>query len=1049
VLSNNYEKDKLVFTPTAGAQRRIRGASISKFILGLMLLTLVICPLLASRKALVIGNSAYTASPLKNPVNDARAMEKVLRDLGFDVTVGYDVRDYREMLRLIQDFGEGLDEESVGLFYYAGHGIQNNGRNYLIPTDADIRRDRDIPLQGVLLDEVLAEMDNAQNEINIVILDACRNNPFATSLRSAKRGLAATTEKIPGLLIAYATAPDGVAQDGTGDNGIYTEELMKNMKIPGLSLTQILMQTREGVMKRTDREQIPWDNSSLIREFYFSTAPKETPPVVLTEETQVQTIRNYGSIVVSSIQDADVYLDGSFKGKVSAAADLVINNVTVGSHSLEARSPHRSESKSLYVNKNQESAVYFGQTPDEIVVHFAPEDLGVKQVPINEVVRVSSSDPKLIHLDTNMCLWRDEVNLYVRWEAKIDDNFNPGKYNNRDESDECDYLSLQLITGPNNNYAYYYQALPCGNKYDGIRRSDMSIDLAWNSNYSYTNTITDNLWTCQMTIPFKDLRYSGKPPYKWKLIVTRYLSHQEHFYSYPAVTTNMGLDYFRSAADITIDERPQRSLKPYIDAYVLGRLAPQLIGSSSSNNSVGATGIEAGFDSSISFSPVANIQYSMNPDFSDVPLDIDDYRYTPDYWPVCPENRPFFVDEIDVFDLHSKPFYTRNIHQPLFATTFTRASNLLSYGLFFAHDRSKEYDENPFFEDQTHTIDSKTHTIFSAKAKWEKHSLLLSYKDWQYLRIKPIIYLYKNNFVWLDYDSETGKLPSRAGAELNISDLKIETKYNNRTQYYPTYIKIPTLSNFREFKTTATFSRTHSSELIKQYQIVFWYDHIAHTVYDLNLAHYGGSIQASFPFKLDISIGYCGGDMTSKPSASLHFYLLEWLRPKLVITENYRFYTEELKYDDDDDDDDKDWQTYRKDHYLNKHTRSISVSGVLSKHLAYLLSYDSYQYWIDNYESSWSDTGEWKNWYNDYAERYRLGLKINFSNTLSISPNIYYQKRKANDGGVNYFRPSEIKAFFDFNWEFKKDCFLRVGARDSFGFHPSEPYLYLKANYSF
>lgn len=189
--------------------------------------------------------------------------------------------------------------------------------------------------------------------------------------------------------------------------------------------------------------------------------------------------------------------------------------------------------------------------------------------------------------------------------------------------------------------------------------------------------------------------------------------------------------------------------------------------------------------------------------------------------------------------------------------------------------------------------------------------------------------------------------------------------------------------------------------------------------------------------------------MTSKPSASLHFYLLEWLRPKLVITENYRFYTEELKYDDDDDDDDKDWQTYRKDHYLNKHTRSISVSGVLSKHLAYLLSYDSYQYWIDNYESSWSDTGEWKNWYNDYAERYRLGLKINFSNTLSISPNIYYQKRKANDGGVNYFRPSEIKAFFDFNWEFKKDCFLRVGARDSFGFHPSEPYLYLKANYSF
>ncbi|HPH61843.1 MAG TPA: caspase family protein, partial [Candidatus Syntrophosphaera sp.] len=292
---------------------------------GLLMLIPVLHAVQESRIALVIGNSNYSSSPLKNPVNDARAMDKALRDLGFQVTAGYDVKNFREMLRLIQDFGAGLKEGSVGLFYYAGHGVQYNGVNYLIPTQADIRRDQDIELEGVSLDRVLAEMDYAQNDLNIIILDACRNNPYASRLRSPKRGLAATTaKKIPGLLIAYATEPDGVAQDGTGSNGIYTEELLKNIKNPGLSLSQILMKTREGVIGRTDGDQIPWDSSSLTRDFYFARATGNVPATQLPEEAQAQTVRNYGQIMVSSSREADVYLDGSFKGRVSAAADLKI-----------------------------------------------------------------------------------------------------------------------------------------------------------------------------------------------------------------------------------------------------------------------------------------------------------------------------------------------------------------------------------------------------------------------------------------------------------------------------------------------------------------------------------------------------------------------------------------------------------------------------------------------------------------------------------------------------------------------------------------------------
>ena len=341
---------------------------MNKLFLGLLVLTLLACPLSAARKALVIGNSDYSNSPLRNPVNDARAMDKTLRDLGFQVTVGYDVKNYREMLRLIQDFGAGLKEGSVGLFYYAGHGVQYNGVNYLIPTQADIRRDQDIELEGVSLNRVLAEMEYAQNDLNIIILDACRNNPYASRLRSPMRGLAATTAKnIPGLLIAYATAPDDVAEDGTGSNGIYTEELLKNIKTPGLSLSQILMKTREGVISRTGGDQIPWDSSSLTKDFYFASATGNVPATLLPEEAQVQTVSNYGSIIVSSSQDADVYLDGNPKGKVSPAADLKISNVTVGNHSLEARSSDKSESKSMYVGKNQENVAHFAWTPDNMV----------------------------------------------------------------------------------------------------------------------------------------------------------------------------------------------------------------------------------------------------------------------------------------------------------------------------------------------------------------------------------------------------------------------------------------------------------------------------------------------------------------------------------------------------------------------------------------------------------------------------------------------------------------------------------------------------------
>lgn len=201
-------------------------------------------PASEKRTALVIGNGAYTnAPPLKNPPNDARDMAATLKTLGFDVISAIDINQ-RGMKRLIREFGQKLKGGGSGLFYYAGHGVQSKGRNYLIPIDADIQSEAEIEDSGVDLNLVLNSMDEAQNGLNLVILDACRDNPFARRFRSA--GLA-QIDAPTGTLIAYATAPNSVASDGVGKNGLYTQELLKNIQTTGLRIEEVFKQVRVAV----------------------------------------------------------------------------------------------------------------------------------------------------------------------------------------------------------------------------------------------------------------------------------------------------------------------------------------------------------------------------------------------------------------------------------------------------------------------------------------------------------------------------------------------------------------------------------------------------------------------------------------------------------------------------------------------------------------------------------------------------------------------------------------------------------------------------------
>ena len=223
------------------------------------------------RVALVIGNSAYTRiSKLRNPVNDARAMARVLKQSGFQVTTLIDA-NRRKMLRAITSFGKKLRNGGVGMFYFAGHGVQARGRNYLVPLGAEVEDVPDLEYEAVDAGRVLGKMESAKNRLNIIILDACRNNPYGSAFRSARNGLVQINAP-SGSLVAYATGPGKVAADGDGRNGLYTGQLIRHLRTPGLKLEEVFKRVRIDVQRLSGGKQVPWENTSVTGDFYFTKA---------------------------------------------------------------------------------------------------------------------------------------------------------------------------------------------------------------------------------------------------------------------------------------------------------------------------------------------------------------------------------------------------------------------------------------------------------------------------------------------------------------------------------------------------------------------------------------------------------------------------------------------------------------------------------------------------------------------------------------------------------------------------------------------------------
>jgi len=294
-----------------------------------------------NRLALVIGESAYrSVTALPNPANDAKAMSKLLAESGFEVTEAADLSQ-KEMNEQVGDFASRIaakGPDTVALVFYAGHGMQIDGENYLVPVDVDPKREADIPLQAVRLNDVLNTLNSVPSRMRILLLDACRNNPFPAINATAGRGLAMVDAKTgaPGTFLSYSTSPGAEAEDGDGADSPYTTALLAAARTPGLPIEQAFKQVRVAVNKATGGRQTPWDSSSLTDDFEFITG---TGPQAALTGAKIDAAKR-------SVEDWRRLLQGK---PADVAHDMVVTDGTLEAYeafvALDAQSRFATEAR--------------------------------------------------------------------------------------------------------------------------------------------------------------------------------------------------------------------------------------------------------------------------------------------------------------------------------------------------------------------------------------------------------------------------------------------------------------------------------------------------------------------------------------------------------------------------------------------------------------------------------------------------------------------------------------------------------------------------------
>ena len=290
------------------------------------------------RVALVIGNSTYKSSPLKNPVNDARDMANSLRGYGFNVIERNNLT-VKQIGSTLREFRSKLSPGGVALVFFAGHGVQIKGENYLTAVDAEIDGEEDVPNQSMSTRQIMDVLSDAKSKLNLVFLDACRDNPYARSFRSANRGLG--RENAPsGTLISFATRPGSIAADGDGRNGLYTSVLLQQMKTIDQPIEQVLKRVVTGVKTASNGKQEPWMEGSIEGDFCFGQcgvlAQNSSPSIPVREEKKDPEEEAWNAATRTNTFSAfQAYLNLYPNGRYKAAAQIAVSAVDKTSQSSQ------------------------------------------------------------------------------------------------------------------------------------------------------------------------------------------------------------------------------------------------------------------------------------------------------------------------------------------------------------------------------------------------------------------------------------------------------------------------------------------------------------------------------------------------------------------------------------------------------------------------------------------------------------------------------------------------------------------------------------------
>ena len=309
-----------------------------------------------NKTALVIGNSSYKHFPvLSQPWREAAAMKASLERLGFEVVYVVD-GSYERMLLAVDQFRAKLRERGgTAFFHYGGHGVQVGGENYLLPVDKAIPSELYVRSRAVPASDIVHTMTDAGSTTNIVVLDACRDNPLPVESRSAARGLARLDAPVNSIVV-YSAAAGKTAQDG-----IFTPTLIKYMESPGLSFMEVIRKTRQEVYEKTGRKQLPGSYEQLFEPIYLAGTAGGTET---SRQSGFTVEENYGNIKITTVTEGTLYLNGTRQGNVSAGATANLTDLSTGSHSLEMRyTDGEKETKTVTVQKDRTASLAFTYKP--------------------------------------------------------------------------------------------------------------------------------------------------------------------------------------------------------------------------------------------------------------------------------------------------------------------------------------------------------------------------------------------------------------------------------------------------------------------------------------------------------------------------------------------------------------------------------------------------------------------------------------------------------------------------------------------------------------